>query len=488
MAIVTVEKNTYTAGQLYQWDLNQELEIYGLSLATIPEIHFTNVAMSRAIVRQASMDAAGVIRVDIPNSLLQKAHTISVYVCTYEGDTFQSLYKMDVPVKARTQPADYTLVDDPEVYSFNALENQVVNALAQMNTATAKLGQAKTDYDAAMAALNQSKDAYEQAVTEISDSAADAAEAAVAEKVGALTAGDLNAYTKEECITDDVKALFGFSPTATPNNVFNYLGKYAQYWWRRRFAGSHYEARTQTYGKYTLMSSDTRSGTATFQLADEVTVDQSTGAISLVNPTTLETTFDTNDSAFLGKYVKAVDGDTYLSGIYYIPAGSAVSHISNIIGDGDKTFEKYAESAAALTSVSVSDTGEWEYLQASTEDAYPKEGTVGNVEYEFIGIPFDNTLVLPPEVIFGTYVGTGAYGASNPNTLTFDKVPKVVLLSGMVQPLVNGVSSILAFQSNEQSKYVTVSWSGKTVSWYHQSNAGYQCNTSAVTYNYVAIL
>ena len=76
MATVNVEKNSYKVEPLYQWDLNQQLEVYGLSLATVPEIHFTNVAMSRAIVRQARMDAAGVITVDIPNSLLQKPYTI----------------------------------------------------------------------------------------------------------------------------------------------------------------------------------------------------------------------------------------------------------------------------------------------------------------------------------------------------------------------------------------------------------------------------
>ena len=72
MANVRVEKNRYTVDPLYQWDLNQVLQIYGLSLPSVPEIHFTNDAMDRAIVKQASMDAAGVITVDVPNSLLQK--------------------------------------------------------------------------------------------------------------------------------------------------------------------------------------------------------------------------------------------------------------------------------------------------------------------------------------------------------------------------------------------------------------------------------
>lgn len=128
MSIVTVIKNHYTVEPLYQWDSNQVLEIRGLSLASLPEIHFTNNAMERAIVRQATMDDAGVITVDIPNALLQKPYKINVYVCTYTNDTFETLYNIVVPVKPRKKPEDYVFEDtDGEIYSFNALENLVVN-------------------------------------------------------------------------------------------------------------------------------------------------------------------------------------------------------------------------------------------------------------------------------------------------------------------------------------------------------------------------
>ena len=131
MPKVTVTKDRYVIDNpLYQWDLNEVLEIRGLSLPSIPEIHFTNNVMERAIVRQASMDNAGVITVAIPNSLLQKPVPVVVYVCVYEGDTFTSQYKIEIPLKPRKQPTDYSFTDDQEeVYSFNALENQINNAM-----------------------------------------------------------------------------------------------------------------------------------------------------------------------------------------------------------------------------------------------------------------------------------------------------------------------------------------------------------------------
>lgn len=131
MANVTVSNDRYTVDPLYQWDLNRTLQIYGLSLASIPEIHFTNDAMDRAIVRQATMDAAGVISVDVPNSLLQKPYKIRAYICIHEGDSFKSLYLITIPVEARSRPNDYTIsVSDDEIYSFNALENKLENTLA----------------------------------------------------------------------------------------------------------------------------------------------------------------------------------------------------------------------------------------------------------------------------------------------------------------------------------------------------------------------
>lgn len=137
MSNVIVKSNRYTVEPLYQWDKNQVLTIYGLSLASIPEIHFTNTGMDRAIVRQATMDDAGIISADVPNSLLQKPYTITAYVCIYEGDTFKSLYTIDIPVKARKKPGDYTIENtDGEIYSFNAIENKVENFIRNITDQT----------------------------------------------------------------------------------------------------------------------------------------------------------------------------------------------------------------------------------------------------------------------------------------------------------------------------------------------------------------
>lgn len=156
MNSVIVENERYTVDPLYQWDVNQVLEVRGLSLPSIPEIHFTNDAMERSIVRQATTDDAGIITVRIPNSLLQKPYTIKAYICIYEGDTFKSLYAVSIPVKARKMPTDYTLENDEEIYSFNKLENLLTNTLVELTE----------KYDKTVADLDAKYDATETALSE----------------------------------------------------------------------------------------------------------------------------------------------------------------------------------------------------------------------------------------------------------------------------------------------------------------------------------
>lgn len=119
--------STYITDSLHQWDINQTLEVTGLNLTTAPEVHFSNSNSDRAIVRQATLSRQ-VIKVGIPNSLLQEPHRIFAHIGVYEGDTFKVVEVAEIPVKPRKRPADYQLTDtDEEVYSFKRLENMLAN-------------------------------------------------------------------------------------------------------------------------------------------------------------------------------------------------------------------------------------------------------------------------------------------------------------------------------------------------------------------------
>lgn len=120
---------SYVTDSLYQWDIDRELAVTGLKLSVVPEVHFANAIMDRAIVRQATL-SSGVVRVKIPNSLLQQPLPICAHIGIYDGDTFKTIEKVAIPVIPRTRPSDYQIQDsDEEIYSFKALENAIANML-----------------------------------------------------------------------------------------------------------------------------------------------------------------------------------------------------------------------------------------------------------------------------------------------------------------------------------------------------------------------
>ena len=93
---------SYVTDSLHQWDLNQELKIYGLHLGEkVPEVHFSNANTDRAIVRQGRTEERGIVYADVPNSLLQDPLRIYAHIGVYEDDTFKVVELVEIPVIPR---------------------------------------------------------------------------------------------------------------------------------------------------------------------------------------------------------------------------------------------------------------------------------------------------------------------------------------------------------------------------------------------------
>ena len=96
------------------------------------------------------------------------------------------------------------------------------------------------------------------------------------------------------------------------------------------------------------------------------------------------------------------------------------------------------------------------------------------------------------QLVTGSYVGTGVYGSSNPNVLTFERTPKLFLLfAGALADLF-----ILAYppmtyyvdpSASGSSSAIHLAWGDNSVSWYSSENAGPQQNTLDKTYYYLAL-
>ena len=96
------------------------------------------------------------------------------------------------------------------------------------------------------------------------------------------------------------------------------------------------------------------------------------------------------------------------------------------------------------------------------------------------------------KIAYGSYVGTGQYGAANPNTLTFDFEPKAMFILGTPNP---SIALFMRGCARYWNTGIVISslgteWSGNTIRWYSTSSnqgAENQMNISGMTYNYVAI-
>ena len=150
----------------------------------------------------------------------------------------------------------------------------------------------------------------------------------------------------------------------------------------------------------------------------------------------------------------------------------------------------------------VDSSGNKDFRVSVNRNAY-QEGTSGGTTITYLGKLGDKARI---EV--GSYVGTGTYGASNKNTLSFGFEPKLVILenaTGYSGMMLNGIDyARIQYLPHTHSAFV-LSWSGNTLSWYctkayyangtgaesntstNNVSAAYQYNKSGETYRYVAI-
>lgn len=132
------------------------------------------------------------------------------------------------------------------------------------------------------------------------------------------------------------------------------------------------------------------------------------------------------------------------------------------------------------------------YVNSTDPNAYPVDD---GYTYTPLGMLGEKT-----RIETGSYVGTGTYGASNPNSLTFGFEPKLIMIvdhdSGVLMYAVKG-SPKGRWTNGQSYAYEECTWDGKTLKWYCSSgvnnsntlnaNANMQANGSGSNYSYIAI-
>lgn len=107
----------------------------------------------------------------------------------------------------------------------------------------------------------------------------------------------------------------------------------------------------------------------------------------------------------------------------------------------------------------------------------------------------------------GSYKGTGSYGSSNPNSITFDFTPKMIFINSVYKPIqgvtpltfaffnclaltseyVEGAGIILTGESAAAGTNLVAKMASNTVSWYSATSGTRQLNSSVMTYHWIAI-
>lgn len=189
-------------------------------------------------------------------------------------------------------------------------------------------------------------------------------------------------------------------------------------------------------------------------------------------------------STIKGKYIVPVTTGASISGVWFIPSDATFSLISE---DGNPTKQYlYCDKMQPVIGHAA--------IPASTIITYL--GQLGN----------------RARIEVGSYVGTGTYGSSNPNTLTFGFEPKIVFVVGRVYlNLSNMATDFAVFNMTElRDEYLNAGYfeyspesstsssidkyakkNGNTLSWYSSRSKTYQMNGiwdgADSRYTYIAI-
>lgn len=276
-----------------------------------------------------------------------------------------------------------------------------------------------------------------------------------------------------------------------PDDVLAELGKYKQYWWKRRTNGSAWHPVYGSTSTVTVCASEDELRVK-FRYADEIEISD-LGAVSLKNPVEVNSPYSNYTELNQHKFFQTgvYPGNDYNSNVYYVPEGAADATRNY----SDSTYYVY-KTAGVVTSEYSQVIGDWEYVQSSNRSAYPDSGTQDGYEYEYLGIPFDNA-VNAPKIETGSYIGTGLYGANHPNTLTFGVKPKMVFMTDgrdnfderytMFFPWIESLKTINIFRSSQNDYQLNATISGNTISWFTTSNASFQWNEANRKYCYFVI-
>ena len=251
-----------------------------------------------------------------------------------------------------------------------------------------------------------------------------------------------------------------------------------QYLWEKTkdvpsYTSEHISVSTQ------IAQQDLNAG-VTWTCGNDFTVNEDGSYFILESPETIQLNASNYQEVLRqteGKYVMNTSYGTS-SAMYKFTSQSTFSWSSNNLLMG-QNFTEFSKPKI--------ETQSFGYVNSASPTAYPPSPSDGYT-YTPLG-----QLGAFAKIEVGSYTGTGTYGSSNPNSLTFKFVPQTVFISPRDENISVYFWGANNFyhpgQNGNYAANLATSVSGETMSWYAQSGTSgdYQLNRNQGTYYYLAI-
>lgn len=290
---------------------------------------------------------------------------------------------------------------------------------------------------------------------------------------------------KNSLLRDATAALFGLGADAVPDDVFGVLSRFQnglgnEYVWAKTKVTEYVAEERFDYTSSSVMLFVASNLPCTIEYSDAVEIKN--GEVVLAEPIstiTISSAYGTDYeqlNALIGRYFVSQNGwSTGLGyGVKKLTSGTPFVFSSN---------EFRIDNAVGAHCSAASSAASFGYVNSPDPNAYPVDD---GYTYTALG-----QLGNKVQIATGRYTGTGKAGSGNQNSLTFDFVPKLVIVttdSGMNgYAFVFGTSRTLGL-GGYYSQQCLVTWEGNKLTWYNtSSNADNQLNASGQVYKYFAI-
>lgn len=299
---------------------------------------------------------------------------------------------------------------------------------------------------------------------------------------------------KASLLKDTTAALFGLDENAVPDDVLALLSRFQnglgnEYLW----SVSAVVEKEIAYGSSNriYLCSTQQAVKNDVQYSESILVNDK-GEVSLKDPTSISlSNVVSTPNVLSGKYFlnpSPQTGNDWIIGnsIVKISDGATISVLGGVtlyVGNGNGT----------VSYLGLGDT--IKYVNSPSVDDYPPSAPDGYV-YTPLG-----QLGNKVQIETGSYVGTGTYGSSNPNSLAFGFVPKLIFIFVSPSSAETGNNAIIPAISltnsylnggylygslvNGANFYAKID--ANNVSWYYTGSESAQMNHSGWRYNYIAI-